>query len=363
MSDLEAAARIEARGLDVHCAVAAGEVLAVLGPNGAGKSTMAAVVAGLIGADHAVVRVGGRTLTDTAAGVAEPAHRRGIGLLQQSPMLFPHLSVRDNVAFGQRFGATRRGDRRRASAGAEHWLRVVGAESLADRMPAQLSGGQAQRVAIARALAVEPEVLILDEPLSGLDVAAAAAVRAILRETVTGSDRATVLITHDLPDVVELADRVLVLEAGRNVEEGSVSAVLAAPRSRFAARFAGLNLVRGTVRTPEVLRSAGARDWHGTPVEPLAAGQEAIAVFPPSAVAVYREEPHGSPRNVVCGRIAAVEATATGIRLRLDAAAEAGPGLAADVTAAAVAELRLTVGEQVWFAVKSQVVTLYPASR
>lgn len=349
MADLEVAVRLEARGLDVSCAVAEGEVLAVIGANGSGKSTLAAVIAGLLGADHAIVRVGGCVLTDTGAGVAVPAHRRRIGLLQQNPLLFPHLSVARNVAFGSR-------------AGAEQWLRRVGVEDLADRMPGQLSGGQAQRVAIARALAAEPEVVILDEPLSGLDVAAAASVRSVLRDVLTGTGRAVVLITHDLPDVVELADRVLVLEDGKAVEEGPVADVLAAPRSRFGARTAGLNLVRGTVRATGVLRN-GQLDWHGVEAEPLAVGQNAVAVFPPSAVAVFRETPHGSPRNVIPGRIAAIEATGAGFRVRLDAGQEAGPGLAADVTAPAVAELRLKVGEQVWFAVKSQLVNLHPVFR
>ena len=350
MADLEAAVRIDARGLDLSCAVAEGEVLAVLGPNGAGKSTMAAVVAGLLGPDHAVIRVGGRVLTDTAAGVSVPVHRRRVGLLQQNPLLFPHLSVAGNVAFGSRTGAAQ-------------WLRRVGVEDLAERMPGQLSGGQAQRVAIARALAAEPEVLILDEPLSGLDVAAAAAAREVLRDVLAGTGRAVVLITHDLADVVELADRVLVMEAGKKAEEGTVADVLAAPRSRFGARIAGLNLVRGTAQTAGVLRSGTGADWHGAEAEPLAVGQNAVAVFPPAAVAVFRGAPHGSPRNVMCGRVAAVETNGAGFRVRLDAGQEAGPGLAADVTAAAVAELRLKVGEQVWFAVKSQVVTLYPVFR
>lgn len=363
MADLWVAARVAARGLDVRCAVAAGEVLAVLGPNGAGKSTLAGVIAGLAPADHGVVRVGRRLLTETTAGVHVPAHHRRVGLLLQDPLLFPHLNARDNVAFGSRFGTRPPRSRREARATAERWLEQVGVGDLAGRKPGRLSGGEIQRVAIARALAAEPDVLILDEPLSGLDVAAAAAVRTTLRAVAAGSDRATVLITHDLADVLALADRVLVMEAGAVAEEGPAVEVLAAPRSRFGARIAGLNLVRGTMRSPVVLRDQAGRDWHGTPAQPLSPGREAVAVFPPAAVAVYRDEPHGSPRNVTAGRIAAVETGGAGVRVRLAAGPGGVPGLAADVTAAAVAELRLAPGEQVWFSVKSQAVHLHPATR
>lgn len=365
MAELHLAVRIAGRGIDLAFTVPSGGVLAVLGANGAGKSSVAAVAAGLLRADrdddHAVVRVGTRTLTDTAAGLAVPVHRRRIGLLLQDPLLFPHLSVLENVMFGARFGA--RCDRG-ARAAAGHWLDVVSAGHLAGRAPAVLSGGEAQRVAIARALAAEPEVLILDEPHAGLDVAAAQSTRAALRDIVADTDRPTVLITHDLPDVVELADRVLVVEEGRVAEQGPVAEVLGAPRSRFGARFAGFNLIRGRLRQPGELIGPAGQNWLGSAAEPLHAGQDAVAVFRPAEVAVYRQAPHGSPRNVLYGRIAAVETTGAGVRVRLHPeAGETGPGLAADVTAAAVAELRLAAGEQVWFAVKTQAVALYPAAR
>lgn len=362
MAELQVSTRVSGRGVDLDFTVAAGGVLAVLGANGAGKSTVAAVIAGLLRADSAVVTVGPRTLTDTAAGVAVPVHQRRVGLLQQDPLLFPHLDVTGNVMFGLRFGA-RRGSGRRGRAAAAHWLREVGVDHLADRRPATLSGGEAQRVALARALAADPEVLILDEPLAGLDVSAAQSTRAALRGVLADGDRATVLITHDLPDVVELADRVLVMDGGTVAELGPVTEVLAAPRSRFGASFAGFNLVRGSLQGTGLLVDPLGRRWHGAVTDTLDPGQQAVAVFRPAAVAVHREAPHGSPRNVVRGHIAAVESAAGGMRVRLrPEPGEAGPGLSADVTAAAVAELRLAPGEQVWFAVKSQAVALYPAA-
>ena len=170
MAELHVAATVAARRFDVEFDVAAGEVLAVLGPNGAGKSTALHVIAGLLRPDTGVVRVGGRTLTDTAAGIQVATHDRRVGLLLQDPLLFPHLSVQANVEFAPR---SRGAGRARARAAAERWLGEVGVSDLAGRKPGQLSGGQAQRVAIARALAAEPEVLLLDEPLAGLDVAVA----------------------------------------------------------------------------------------------------------------------------------------------------------------------------------------------
>ena len=356
---LAASARVGPGRLDVAFTVAAGEVLAVVGPNGAGKSTAAAVVAGLRNADEAVVRVGNRTLTDTSRQINVAVCDRRVGLLAQDPMLFPHMSVLGNVSFAARPPA----GRRVARTTAWEWLDRVGAADLATRKPAELSGGEAQRVALARALAAEPDVLVLDEPLTGLDVAGAAAVRAALRDVLAAHTRPTLLITHDLPDVLALADRVLVMQDGAVAETGRVTEVLSAPRSRFGARFAGLNMARGVLGGPAVVHTTDGQDWHGVAAEPLTVGQDAVAVFSPAAVAVHRRPPQGSPRNVVCGHVAALEATGTAIRVRLAEHPDASPPLAADITAEALAELRLGPGEQVWFSVKTQAVTLYPGGR
>src|ERR1700744_4642702 len=167
MSELQLRAVVGDRGLDVAFSVPAGEVLAVLGPNGAGKSTALHVIAGLGHPATGLVQLGDRVLTDTIAGVDVATHDRRVGLLLQDPLLFPHLSVAANVAFGPR---SRRGLFRfpgsSEKSAALHWLREADAEQFADRKPRHLSGGQAQRVAIARALAAQPDVLLLDEPLA-----------------------------------------------------------------------------------------------------------------------------------------------------------------------------------------------------
>lgn len=367
MSGLRLRAVVADRRVDVEFGVAAGEVLAVLGPNGAGKSTALHVIAGLIRPEHGLVRLGDRVLTDTATGVDVATHDRRVGLLLQDPLLFPHMSVAANVAFGphcRRGLFRRRRDADRATA--LRWLREVDAEGLADRRARQLSGGQAQRVAIARALAAEPDALLLDEPLSGLDVAAAAGIRAVLRGVVRRTGCAVVLITHDLLDVFTLADRVLVLEAGQVAEVGPVSDVLTAPRSHFGARIAGVNLVNGSVDADGSLRARSGARWHAMPSpaggDELAAGRNAIAVFPPTAVAVYREQPRGSPRNTVEVTVAEMDIRGSAVLVRSRQQVDGAPGLAAEITIDAASELRLAPGETVWFSVKAHEVALYPAA-
>jgi molybdate transport system ATP-binding protein len=361
MSELELRAVVAERNLDVQFSVSAGEVLAVLGPNGAGKSTALHVIAGLVRPDEGLVRLGDRVLTDTAANVNVATHRRRVGLLLQDPLLFPHMNVAANVAFGLHSSRRRfRAARARERASALYWLREVDAEQLANRRPRQLSGGQAQRVAIARALAAEPDVLLLDEPLAGLDIAAAAAIRAVLRTVVNRDRRAVILITHDLLDVYSLADRVLIIESGKIAEIGSAADVLAVPRSHFGARIAGVNLVHGTVGVDGILHAGSGARWYGAPGEKLTIGQDAIAVFPPAAVAVFRTPPYGSPRNTVAVTVAELDGCGPAVRVRGEDQPDGAPGLAADITVDAAAELRLTPGEQVWFSAKAQEVALYP---
>lgn len=359
MTGLRIGVAVADRGVQIELEVAAGEVLAVLGPNGAGKSTLLHVLAGTVRPDRGEVRVGDRTVTDCAAGLHILTHERRVGLLMQDPLLFPHLSVLDNVAFGPRSG--KRLSRKDSRDVAWRWLAEVGATELADRMPAALSGGQAQRVALARALAADPDVLLLDEPMTGLDVSMATAMRALLRRVLTRDGRAAILVTHDVLDVVTLADRVAVLESGRVVESGPAVEILAAPRSRFGARFAGVNLVSGRLGDDGALHTDWGVPWHAGQVSGVAVGDRAVAVFAPAAVAVYRQAPHGSPRNAVEVTVAEVDSRGPAIRVRAEPQPDGAPGLAADITAAAAADLRLAPGERVFFTVKAQELTISPA--
>lgn len=357
MADMQLAATVAGRGLDVEFSVAGGEVLAILGPNGAGKSTALHIIAGLLRPDTGKVLVGGRTLTDTAANIQIATHKRRVGLLLQDPLLFPHLNVVQNVAFAPRAHGVGRG---RSATIAMRLLEDVGMAEAAHSRPAELSGGQAQRVAIARALAAEPEVLLIDEPLAGVDIGVATAVRGALRRVVAKQGRSTVLVTHDLLDVLALADKVLVLESGSVSQSGPVAEVLAAPRSQFGAQIAGVNLVGGTVVEPGVLRSPSGALWHGIAAEDIGRDQPAVAVFPPTAVAVYRDFPHGSPRNVAQTTVAEVTDVGGTVRVRVEQ--PGGAALAADITVGAAAELRLASGDQVWLSVKATEVRLHRVS-
>ncbi|WP_431876405.1 sulfate/molybdate ABC transporter ATP-binding protein [Amycolatopsis sacchari] len=335
--------------LAVDFEVPDGTVLAILGPNGSGKSSLLGSLSGLLRPDRATIRLGERELHGL------PPHERSVGLLAQDALLFPHLSVLDNVAFSPRSKGARRAESREI---ARRWLAEVDATEFADRKPAQLSGGQAQRVAVARALAGDPDLLLLDEPLAALDVDAAPAIRGLLRRVLsTHRIGATVLVTHDPLDALALADHVLVLSEGSAVERGPTREVLAAPRTAFTARIAGLNLIPG-VATEGGLRAEDGRFVAGMLAEGTALGEAAVAVFEPSAVAVYpAEDGHpGSPRNTVKALVTALEPHGPVIRLRTDA------NLAADLTPAAVADLALEPGTPVRLSIKATTVTVYPAS-
>ncbi|MDF1605383.1 ATP-binding cassette domain-containing protein [Nocardioides sp. YIM 152315] len=350
MSNLHLSVTVAERGVDVSLEVSAGETVAVLGPNGAGKSTLLAVAAGLLRPDSGQVVLDGTELTGPATWVAPYARR--IALLAQEPLLFPHLSALENVAFGPRSaGVPRRTARERA----HRWLDEVGVGDLADRRPGQLSGGQAQRVAVARALAAEPRVLLLDEPMAALDVAVRPALRQTLRRVL--ADRTAVLVSHDALDALLLADRVVVVEDGRVVEAGATQTVLTRPRSAFAARIAGLNAVRGTWQDGAV-RGPDAVEVKGLTTDPAPAdGAQVVAVFRPSAVSVYRDLPDGSPRNVIATTVTDLEPL--GDRVRVHAAPRAGQSLAADVTPLAAAELDLAPGLRVVFSLKATEVSVY----
>ncbi|WP_408896709.1 sulfate/molybdate ABC transporter ATP-binding protein [Nocardioides sp. R1-1] len=333
------------RGVDVAFEVADGETVALLGPNGAGKSTTLAALGGLLRPDAGRIVLDGEELTGPGRWVAP--HARRTALLAQDALLFPHLSVLENVAFGPRSAGI---GRRPAHAAARRWLAEVGAAELAGRRPAELSGGQAQRVAVARALAAEPRLLLLDEPMAALDVAVAPTLRTLLRRVL--AERTTVVVTHHVLDALLLADRVVVLEDGTVVEDGPTGEVLSRPRSAFAARFAGLNLVEGRATADGVRRPDGLV-LHGTSADPRPAeGTAAVAVFRPSAVAVHREPPGGSPRNALAVTVSELEPLGDLVRVRADR-------LAADVTVTAVAELGLAPGAEVTFVVKASEVDVY----
>jgi molybdate transport system ATP-binding protein len=340
-------------GFELDAAVRAvpGEVLAVLGPNGAGKSTLLRALAGLAPLAAGHVRLGSRVLDDAAAGLRTAPERRRIGVVFQDYLLFPHLTALDNVAYGLRAQGLRRADARRAAA---PWLDRMGLTEHAGLRPRQLSGGQAQRVALARALVLAPELLLLDEPLAALDAGTRLSLRTDLRRHLTSYGGPAIVVTHDAVEAMVLADRLVVLERGRIVQQGEPADVARHPRTDYVAGLVGVNLYRGTARAGQVTLDGG-----GTLVsaDQTADGPVYLALRP-SAVALHRQPPTpGSPRNTWTGAVSGLESVGDRVRV----AVTGSPSVFADITPAAAAELGLAAADPVWMTVKASELVVYPA--
>ncbi|HSK23276.1 MAG TPA: ABC transporter ATP-binding protein [Egicoccus sp.] len=326
--------------LDARIEVADGEVLALLGPNGAGKTSLLRIVAGLEPPTTGRVVLDGVTVDDVPAGIHVPAPERRVGMVFQDHLLFPHLDLTGNVAFGPR---SRGVGRREAHRVALDWLERVGLAERAGTRPTGLSGGQAQRVALARALAGDPAVLLLDEPLAALDVETRQEVRGLLRHHLQAFGGPTVLVTHDPLEALTLADRLVVLEGGRVSQSGTPAEVARRPRSAWVARLVGINLVHGVAAGTVV--SVG--ELSLTTADPAEGPVDVL--FHPHAVALHRRPPGGSPRNTWRAVVDGMDVEGARVRVHLD-----GPLPAvAEVTPAAVADLGLADGVEVWAAVKA----------
>ncbi|MGH3763482.1 sulfate/molybdate ABC transporter ATP-binding protein [Actinophytocola sp.] len=334
--------------LDVSLAIEAGEVVALLGPNGAGKTTALRALAGLLPVTSGLVRLDD-VVWDEPPRVFVPAEERGAGVVFQDYLLFGHLTALENVAFGLRARGTARAA---ARARAGEWLAKVGLASSAGSRPRSLSGGQAQRVALARALATEPAVLLLDEPLAALDASSRLHIRSELGRHLDEYAGHTLLVTHDPLDAMVLADRIVIVEGGRVVQEGPPAEVARRPRTDYVAHLVGLNLYRGTASGTTVSLGSGGSFTVASPVS----GPVHVA-FPPSAVSLHPREPSGSPRNSWPVTVADLEQHAHTVRVRLDGT----PPVLADITPVVVAELELRPGTPLWATVKATEVATYPA--
>src|SRR5438105_779261 len=215
-----------------------GEVVALLGPSGSGKTTLLRAVAGLDHPDSGRIQLGERLLFDSETKAEVPAERRDLGLVFQSYALWPHKTVFENVAYPLRLrNVAAAGLRTRALAA----LREIGLEGMEERYPHQLSGGQQQRVALARAIVYDPELLLLDEPLSNLDAKLREEARVWLRELIERLQISAVCVTHDQVEALAIADRVLLLDRGRIEQEGTPEQMYGEPRTLFSAEFMGSN--------------------------------------------------------------------------------------------------------------------------
>jgi molybdate transport system ATP-binding protein len=326
--------------------------LALLGPNGAGKSTVVDALAGTLEIVEGSIELDGQRIDHL------PPEHRAIGVCFQDDLLFPTMSARDNVAFPLRARGT---SRIIANERAEELLGRLAPGVPGGAKPGSLSGGERRRVAVARSLASEPRLLLLDEPFANIDVSSRAGLRSVVRDVARTFGGATVLVAHDPIDALTLADRVTLLESGRQTQSGTPEEIRTAPRSAYAADLVGVNLYSGVLEPladgAAVLRTSAGGEIIVAPSTTVEAGTIVLATLRPIDVAVHADEPEGSARNVVAGSIAEITIEGDRARVRLDS----HPPLTAEITAGSVTRLQLSVGRDVWASFKAVEVSLHLA--
>lgn len=346
--------------LDVDVALGPG-VTTLAGPSGAGKTTLLRLIAGLERPDTGSVRLGDALLDDAGRGYRLPPGRRDVGVVFQEYALFPHLSVAENVAYGLRARRVHGRERRRR---VEAMLDRLGVAVLAGERPGRLSGGQRQRVALARALVLEPRALLLDEPLAALDARTRASVRGELRDLLADLPIPTLLVTHDYADALVFRERIIILDAGRVVQDGAHEELLAHPRSRFVADFTGVNYHEGRIETAGDAHGLLSIRLHGDPGVVLYApadgapeGLVGVAIHPWDVV-LSRQAPAGSARNVLAGRVREVLPLGGRVRVALTIGPRQALTLVSEVTPDAVSALDCRDGETLYASFKATAISI-----
>jgi molybdate transport system ATP-binding protein len=329
--------------------------LVLVGENGSGKTSFLRLLAGLDRPERGRIAVGDRVWFDSASGSFEPPERRSIGYVPQDLGLFPHLSVRENVAFGLRALKRPAGE---ILDKVNALLARLAIRDLAERRPGGISGGERQRVALARALVLEPALLLLDEPFASLDLPTRRGMRTEMRRLLSGLPCVTVFVTHDPVEAMAFGDRIAVLEDGRTTQVGDRDELLRHPRSAYVAEFLGLNRFTGRV----ISRGAGVAQVaceNGTlsVVDP-GEGDEVLVTVAPREIVLSRERPTGSAMNVFEGAVEELTPEPpNGERLRVRIASR--PPLVAEVTRASAESMRLAPGVQVFASFKATGATVF----
>ena len=336
-----------------------GQTIALLGPNGAGKSTLLAVLAGLLRPTSGTVVLEDQDLDDVDRGVHLSPRQRRVGVVFQDRLLFPHLTAAQNVAFPLEARGIARAE---AMQQARVLLDTVGIADLAGARPAQLSGGEAQRVALARALITQPRLLLLDEPLSALDLQAKGRIRALLRGVRSQFGGVKLLVTHDAVDAMTLADKIVMMEGGKVTQQGTLADLRRRPATPYCAQLVGLNVFVG--RLEPLDRGAGrlvTSDGEIVVGWPAGLGGATIddvtAIVRPADVVLQLAMPQGgSARNVLAGRIAGLSLEGDRAVVQLDC----HPPIMAEVTFGSVERLGLVEGLPVWATFKAVEVQVEP---
>jgi molybdate transport system ATP-binding protein len=309
------------RAFELRLSLAVDSTVALIGPSGAGKSTVLNAIAGLVKPSAGSIRCAGETWFDADRGVFVRPEQRRVGLVFQDYALFPHLTVRQNIEYARQGTA-------------DEYLDRFGIRQLEHARPGALSGGERQRVALARALARDPEILLLDEPLSALDAHTKVDVRAELQQLLAGLEIPTLLVTHDFEDAAALAGEVGVLVEGRLRQTGSPADLVAQPADPFVASFTGANLLPSRLDDGTVIATSD-NEGVGT----------TLAVYPWD-ITVSTHRPDDSAMNVVAGVITAI--TELGNRARVTI----GP-LSAEITVDSLRRLGLQTGQHAYASFKA----------
>jgi molybdate transport system ATP-binding protein len=343
MATLQADFTLPLRAFTLELALGVSRTVALVGPSGAGKTSVLRVVAGLVEPPRGRVSLGTERWLDTECGLALPPEERSVGLVFQDYALFPHLSVRSNVAFGSRGRPV------------DELLERFRIGHLASAHPRELSGGERQRVALARALARDPAVLLLDEPLAALDAHTKTEVRHELAELLRELGLPTLLVTHDYEDAAALAAEVGVLVEGRLRQLGPPAELVARPQDAFVASFTGANLLHGHARRGEgaltAIRLESGEDLYSADE---AEGDVGVVVYPWEVSVARTHAPAAdSALNVVRGQVGSLVEVANRVRVRV------GP-VTAEVTAASAERLELAAGGVAYATFKATGTRLVP---
>jgi molybdate transport system ATP-binding protein len=340
MAALQADFTLPLRAFRLELALEVERTLALVGPSGAGKTSVLRVIAGLARPERGRVAYGDEVWLDTDRKVLKQPDERRVGLVFQQYALFPHLTVRENVAYAGR-------------ARVDELLERFHVAALANARPAELSGGEQQRVALARALAREPDVLLLDEPLSALDAHTKSAVRLELSELLRDLGLPVILVTHDFEDAAALADEVGVLVDGKLRQRSTPAELVARPLDAFVASLTGANLLHGRARHVggelTAVRLAGGEELYSTD---SADGEVGVVVYPWD-VSVARSHSPDSALNVIRGDVGSIVEVGNRVRVRI------GP-VTAEVTAASAERLELARGGAAFATFKATGTRLVP---